>query len=217
MNIKDSILKLIMNLADIFGRSKALIWGYNKQEIFSKIRCRFYTSYISKSFKSFGKNSFIHPKPNQLLGMKYISIGENCNLCKNITLTAWDNYGEQRFTPSRIIGNNVNIGDDSHITAIQQIYIGNNVLTGKKILITDNAHGMTDRKSLNVAPTQRNLYSKGPVIIEDDVWIGEKASIMPGVTIGRGAVIAANSVVTKNVEPYCIVGGCPAVVIKKSV
>lgn len=59
--------------------------------------------------------------------------------------------------------------------------------------------------------------SKGDTVIGDGVWIGMRAMIMPGVKIGEGAVIAANSVVTKDVEPYCIVGGNPAVVIKKKI
>lgn len=56
--------------------------------------------------------------------------------------------------------------------------------------------------------------SKGNIVLEDDVWIGEHATILSGVTIGQGAVIAAGAVVTKNVPPYAIVGGVPAKVIK---
>ena len=55
-------------------------------------------------------------------------------------------------------------------------------------------------------PLQRPLYSKGPVIIEDDVWLGEKVSVMPGVHIGRGAIIGANSVVTKDIPDYSVAG-----------
>ena len=57
--------------------------------------------------------------------------------------------------------------------------------------------------------------SKAPIIIEDDVWISFNATILKGVTIGKGAVIAANAVVTKDVEPYTVVAGNPAVLIKK--
>lgn len=58
------------------------------------------------------------------------------------------------------------------------------------------------------------LISKGPVVIEDNVWIGEHACIMPGTTIGKGSIVGANAVVTKDVPPYSLVGGVPAKLIK---
>ena len=67
---------------------------------------------------------------------------------------------------------------------------------------------------MNISPYCRPLISKGPVIIEDNVWIGEKVSIMPGVHIGFGAIIAANAVVTTDIPSYCVVGGIPAKIIK---
>lgn len=87
-------------------------------------------------------------------------------------------------------------------------------MTGKKVLITDNAHGVSDKKQLEMPPNQRPLYSKGEVIIEGNVWIGEKACIMLGVHIGKGAIIGANSVVIKNVPAGYVVGGNPAKVLK---
>lgn len=57
-------------------------------------------------------------------------------------------------------------------------------------------------------------YSNGPIIVEDDVWIGMDSMILSGVTLGRGSIVAARSVVTKNVPPYSIVGGNPAKIIK---
>ncbi|SCD19620.1 Xenobiotic acyltransferase (XAT) [Proteiniphilum saccharofermentans] len=66
-----------------------------------------------------------------------------------------------------------------------------------------------------ITPTPEQLPFKGNTVIENDVWIGYKATIMPGVNIGNGAIIAAHSVVTKDVEPYSIVGGNPAKLIRK--
>lgn len=66
-----------------------------------------------------------------------------------------------------------------------------------------------------VTPTVDQLPFKGDTVIGNDVWIGEYVTIMPGVKIGDGAIIAANSTVVKNVEPYTIYGGNPAVFIKK--
>ena len=64
-------------------------------------------------------------------------------------------------------------------------------------------------------PQKRPLYSKGAVFIGDNVWIGDKATILPGVKIGEGAVVAANAVVTKDVPAYSMVAGNPAKVIKQ--
>jgi len=61
---------------------------------------------------------------------------------------------------------------------------------------------------------KQEAWSKGPIIVEDDVWIGARSLILSGVTIGKGAIIAAGSVVTKNVPPYSIVGGNPAKIIR---
>lgn len=61
-----------------------------------------------------------------------------------------------------------------------------------------------------------SLFSKGDVTIGDNVWIGDKATVLPGVTIGDGAVIAANTVVTHDVPAYSVVGGNPARIIKQA-
>ena len=92
--------------------------------------------------------------------------------------------------------------------------IGDGQLTGRYVLITDNAHGENLPNELNIPPLASRVYSSGPVIIGRNVWIGDKATILPNVKIGDGAVIAANAVVTKNVPPYTVVAGCPAKIIK---
>jgi acetyltransferase-like isoleucine patch superfamily enzyme len=65
-----------------------------------------------------------------------------------------------------------------------------------------------------MAPNYRELFSKGAVYIGKNVWIGDKASIMPGVTIGEGCIVGANTVVTKDVPPYSVVVGSPAKIVK---
>ena len=66
-----------------------------------------------------------------------------------------------------------------------------------------------------VTPTIEELPFKGDTVIGNDVWIGQNVTIMPGIKVGDGAIVAANSTVVKNVEPYAIVGGNPAKLIKK--
>jgi acetyltransferase-like isoleucine patch superfamily enzyme len=83
------------------------------------------------------------------------------------------------------------------------------------VTITDNIHGETDYATLQTPPFQRMVTSRGPVIIGDNVWVGDKATILPNVTIGNGAVIAANTVVTKDVPAYSIAVGNPARIIQR--
>lgn len=175
----------------------------------------FTTGYKARHFKHVGENCVLGTHISYC-GEKYISIGNHCVIGDYGLLHANHRfaYTEQQFTPSISIGDNCNIGIHSHITAINCISIGNNVLTGPRVLITDNAHGTSSVAEVDIAPLSRALHSAGPVIIEDNVWIGEAAMIMPNVHIGKGAIVAANSVVTHDVQPYTIVGGVPAKVIK---
>lgn len=173
-----------------------------------------YTAYRAPGFKRFGRNSLIRPCFNALRGERYMSVGESCYIGKLVQLTATDSFGEQRFDPKIVIGDNCSIGDFSHVTAINEIRLGNNVRMGKGILITDNSHGVSDAEMLDIAPNHRPLVSKGPVIIDDNVWIGAKSCIMPGVHIGKGAIIGAGSVVTKDIPPAAIAAGTPAKVIR---
>lgn len=149
---------------------------------------------------------------------QYIEIGDNVKIGWRCVFECWNHYhGEAKFemSPMLTIGNCSAIGDESHISCARKMVIGNGVLMGRKIFITDNNHGSSDRTMLDISPFDRPLTSSGPVVIEDDVWIGEKVSIMPNVTIGKGAIVAANAVVTKDVPPYAVVGGCPARIIKQ--
>ena len=153
-----------------------------------------------------------------------ISVGSRTSFGDWIYLTAWDKYkcikyGEeylQQLNPELVIGADCCFGAFNHITCTNKIIIGDRCLTGKWVTITDNSHGRTDYQSLQIAPIRRPIYSKGPVIIGNDVWIGEKATILPGVTIGNGAVVAANTVVTKDVPAYSVVAGNPARIIKQN-
>lgn len=84
------------------------------------------------------------------------------------------------------------------------IYLGNGVLIAPGVLIIDNSHGTSDINDLVMNPRARHLASNGPVIIDDNVWIGERAMIMPGVHIGKGSIIGAGSVVTHDVPPFLL-------------
>lgn len=178
---------------------------------------------IKSSFKCFPATSHIGII-GQIHCPQYITVGERTGFGDWIFLTAWDTFSYmkdgketiQEMKPVLTIGDDCWFGAFSHITCINKIQIGNWLLTGKYVTITDNSHGTTDFDALQLPPMKRAVYSKGPVIIGNHVWIGDKATILAGVTIGDGAVIAANAVVTKDVPAYCVAAGNPARIIKRN-
>jgi len=111
-------------------------------------------------------------------------------------------------------GKNIHIGSDftgNHnltILDIREVHIGNHVMIGPGTLITTVTHPLDYRRR------REYVASAQPVTIEDDVWIGGNVTLLPGVTIGQGSVVAAGAVVTKDVPPRTLVGGVPAKVIK---
>lgn len=170
----------------------------------------FVSKWISHEFRKVGK-SFFCGKNLKTKGTKYIIIGSDCCLGSYSTITAWEN---DKFIPIIQIGNSCNFGDFLHLTCINKIIIGNDVLVGKFVTITDNSHGLLLNSTKNIPPIKRQLVSKGSIIIEDNVWIGDKVTVLPGVKIGRGAIIGANTVVSHDIPAYSIAVGSSARVIK---
>lgn len=169
---------------------------------------------IKKSFKKIGDN-FILGKDYSILNPQYIQIGSTFSSLERFRIEAIDQYGSQKFVPSIVIGDGVIFNTDIHIGCINKITIGDNCLFGSRILITDHNHGEATKEFLKQTPINRSLVSKGPVIIEKNVWVGEGVAIMPGVTIGENSIIATNAVVTTDVPPNSVVGGIPAKIIKQ--
>ncbi len=132
-------------------------------------------------------------------------------LFKKIGFPVFIQYNCHFYYPKKIeIGNHVYINHSCDFGGNGGIKIGNYVLVGPYVFITSETHEHEDLK----IPIYHQSTKKKKVVIEDDVWIGTKAVILPGLTIGKGAIIGAGAVVTKNVPPYAIVGGVPAKVIK---
>lgn len=112
-------------------------------------------------------------------------------------------------------GNTISIGDHSGIGRNSRIYkcttIGSNVMMGTDVLIVTDNH---EFDSTDVPMIQQGHRPLAPVKIGDDVWIGSKAIILPGVTVGSGVVIGAGAVVSKDVPDWAIVVGNPARIVR---
>lgn len=189
------LLKLILKLKD-FAYNHAL-----RKEVI-----------IDKSSKFFSTAKVYNIQKNK----EKISIGKNVIIRGELVV-----YGHGGKIE---IGNNCFIGIGTRIWSGINISIGNNVLIAHNVNIHDNnSHPINylERREhyhhifTTGHPLDISTLNDAPVIINNDVWIGFNASIMKGVTVGEGAIIAAGSVVTKNVLPFTVVAGNPAVEIKK--
>jgi acetyltransferase-like isoleucine patch superfamily enzyme len=139
-----------------------------------------------------------------------IKFGNRVTIGKNAIIRPSNIYGGP-IGDGLEIGNNSNIGPFNYIGCSGKITIGNNVMLGPRVSIYAENH-VFDNVELTI---KEQGVTKQFVIIEDDCWIASNAVILSGVTIGQGSVIAAGAVVTESIEPYSIVGGVPAKLIKK--
>lgn len=173
--------------------------------------------------KSFDKGSIYHKSTsfdetancaNYTGNKSNISIGANCMIrC----LLVAEEHGKIK------IGDNCYLGDRTRVGAVENITIGNDVIISSAVHINDNNNHPTSPKQRYAMTRSGDFFGElwkwsysahKPVRIEDNVWIGERSTITKGVTIGKGSIVASNSVVTHDVPEYSIVAGNPAKVVK---
>lgn len=183
------------------------------QRNYKSWRSRIFTALVRPSFGAIGKGSHLYP-PFHSNNAREIFIGENCKIFWEGWLDAVTSYAGRTFQPRLEIGDGTYIGRHCHIIACGHLRIGQNVVMADGVYITDCLHGY---ENPHVPVLEMPLKFPGNVNIEDQVWIGERVCVMPGVTIGRHSVVAANSVVTKDLPPYSVAAGIPARVIKRYV
>lgn len=142
------------------------------------------------------------------LSKEGIRIGNNVSILRNTIIECTGvicNLGE-----GLIIGNNVGIAQNCFIQVRGKVTIGNNVILGPGVSIFSENHNFSDlTKFINEQGETRQ-----GITIEDGVWIASGATILDGVNVGANSIIAAGSIVNKDVPPYAIVGGTPAKIIK---
>jgi acetyltransferase-like isoleucine patch superfamily enzyme len=152
----------------------------------------------------------------------YLKVGEQCLLNATVIFESSEGFVE--------IGDRAYIGNDTNIISRNRITIGNDVTMAWGITIYDhNSHSFDWQKRARVADHFYRTYGSSrcfdeldwddvksrPIVIGDRVWIGFDAVILKGVTIGEGAVVGARSVVSRDVEPYTVVAGNPAVLVRR--
>ncbi len=133
----------------------------------------------------------------------FITLGSHAYLssyCRLRTFEGWIKTGE-----------NVGVSNFTFLAGQGGLSIGNNVRIGPHVVIYASNHIFSDP---NIPIAEQGMSCKG-ITIEDDIWVGAGAIILDGVRIGKGSVIGAGAVVTKNIPSYSIVAGVPAQVIKK--
>jgi acetyltransferase-like isoleucine patch superfamily enzyme len=204
--VKISLIKYL-----VLFSSYLYFWGLRKK--LYTLKNKAFSLYFSRKFLKTGPSFYVESS-GMIVGAKYISVGDNFQAFGRLRMEAIDCYLDSKFSPSITIGKDVSINFDCHIAAINQIVIGNGVLIGSKVLITDHAHGSIASEDMCLLPAMRKLNSKGPVVIGNNVWIGESVVILPGVTIGENSIIGANSVVTRDVKENAVFAGIPAKLVK---
>ena len=153
----------------------------------------------------------------RIIGGKHILFGRRVSAQQSLWLEAVTSYGSQQFSPKIVIGDDVCFSDGVHISAISSITIGRHTLFGSKIYVSDHNHGIYGGEGQSCPddpPAHRMLGGGGPVVIGENVWIGDNSVIVGPVNIGNGAIIGANSVVRNSVAANTMVAGVPAKAVK---
>ncbi len=156
-------------------------------------------------------------RPIFIRGRKHIDFGSNLTTGVGARIEVFT-HPKQPSDFLLYFGQNVQLNDYVHIAVAKLVIIGNNVLIASKVFISDHDHGNysgdSDHDSPEQSPVSRRLQCS-EVVIEDNVWLGEMVSVLPGSYIGFGSVIGAGSVVKGRIPPRSIAVGVPAKVIKQ--
>lgn len=180
-------------------------------QLFKKLRAYVYKTMFMARVKDCGRNLIIG-KNVTVQHPSCVHIGDNVYIGKYTYFLPCVKYAGKTYTPNITIGDGCHIGIRNSFACIDGITIGKNVLFAGYVHLTDHSHGFED---ITQPVTPQPLTSKGPIVIGDDCWLGFEAEILSGVHIGKHCVVAARSVVTKDVPDFSVVAGNPARIVKR--
>jgi len=176
------------------------VWNWFKNKFYYEPLLKYRCDIVGRNVKTDGDIPLI-------TGGGKITIGDNVKIGNR---GAWIVTSNLYAEPELIIGDNTTINYKTGISVECRVEIGKNcVIAGETMIFDNNSHGLYYKNNRKM-----NRDDVSPIIIEDHVWIGMRSIILKGVTIGFGSVVAAGSLVTKDVAPMTIVGGNPAKFIK---
>ena len=140
-----------------------------------------------------------------------ISLGKNVEILQEAVFAPYAKNNE-KYPSEIIVGNNVHFGVQDRIASANKVVIEDDVLFAAFVHITDHSH---EFHNVGKPIINQGIYSKGPVIIKRGAWLAFGCHVLSGVTVGEYSVVAANSVVTKDVPAYSVVAGNPARIVSQ--
>lgn len=174
------------------------------------VRICWWTPLLKGRLEQSGKNLYLYGGLPFISGPVQIVLGNNCRVSGQTTFTGRTSAPRP---PKLQVGDNVDIGWMTTIAVGSQVVIGDNVrIAGRALLAGYPGHPMdAEARAMGLPETDEQV---GDIVLEDDVWLATGVSVMAGVRIGRGTVVAAGSVVTRSLPEGVLAGGVPAKVIR---
>ncbi|HUA75230.1 MAG TPA: acyltransferase [Solirubrobacteraceae bacterium] len=175
---------------------------------YQRLHTRVFSALLRPSFASFAPSARVQ-HPLRLDGERRISIGTNVFIASNCWLATYEVNGH---------GGELEIGEGTRITgycvlaAAARVTLGRSVLLARNVYIADHRHAYED---VSLPVSEQGFAGIAPVEICDGAWLGQNVVVAPGVRIGRGAVIGANSFVREDVDDHCVAVGAPARVVRR--
>lgn len=176
--------------------------------MFERLICKCFSVLVSGAFASFGKHTIL-VLPVRLSGERRIALGERVFVGAGSWLQALTDGPDDSVAIQ--IGSGTSIAAGCVISAVRSVTLEEDVLIATNVYISDHIHRYIDtEKPIRV----QGVDKVQPVLVKRGAWLGQNVVVCPGVTIGRGSVIGANSVVNKDIPDFCLAVGAPARVMK---
>ena len=185
--------------------SRLFVSGYR---MLVRLRSKAFSLLISAAFAHFGRKTVVMC-PLRLEGEGRIAIGDRVFIGPGSWLQTLPDGENKSVAVS--IGSGTSASGACVISAVRSVKLEENVLLARNVYISDHIHKYTDTE---IPIRAQGVDQIEPVLIKRGAWLGQNVVVCPGVTIGRGAVVGANSVVTKSIPDYCVAAGAPARVLK---